>query len=293
MFAPKKIRSDSIFHWTVTTAAVGFGLLCFFPFWLIFINSFADSGVLNTKGFRLLPDTWSFDSYRYLFTGNRIYRSYSVSLAVTAIGTILGTLMASMYAYSLSHRKVRYGSVLSFLTYFTMIMGSGLVGFYLLMVNWLDLKNNLLAMVLPYLLNPFYVFVLMAYFRTLPYEIYESASLDSGNDIYIFFRIILPISKPVLATIALFYALQYWNDWWLALLFIDVESLHPLQVMIRKVIELSYISNYVTGKTEFVVIPSEGIKLSTTIVTIGPIIFIYPFIQKYFVKGITLGAVKG
>ncbi|WP_229750141.1 carbohydrate ABC transporter permease [Paenibacillus nasutitermitis] len=234
------------------------------------------------------------NAYKYLLAGEQVFRSYGVTLFVTIIGTMAAILITSTYAYVLAHRKVKYRNLLSFLTYFTMIFGTGLVGFYILIVNWLHLKDSIWVMILPYLLNPFYAFILVAFYRNLPYEIYESATVDGANDISIFFRIIWHVSTPVLATVSLFYALQYWNDWWLSLLFIDNHDLHSLQMMIRNLMGSLNVSSYVGGSTEYKVQPpTEGVKLATVCLTIGPIVFLYPYIQKYFVKGLTIGSVKG
>ena len=145
------------------------------------------------------------------------------------------------------------------------------------------------------MLNPFFAFIMVSFFRTLPYEINEAATVDGANDLRIFFRIILPISKPVIATVGLFYALQYWNDFFLALLFIDNYKLHPLQMMIRQLISNINMSAYVGGSqtTYTQPLPTYGVQLATVCLTIGPIIFLYPFIQSFFVKGITIGALKG
>lgn len=271
-----------------------FTLACFIPFWMVFINSFALETDIQVHGYRFLFTEFTFDSYKYIFNGKQVYSSYMVTIFNTVVGTILALLLTSSYSYVISHRKVKYGNFLSFMTYFTMILGSGLVGFYLLIGHWLHLKDTIWAMILPYMLNPFYAFILVSFFRSLPYEIYESATVDGANDILIYFKIILPISKPALATCGLFYALQFWNDWYLALLFINKEKFHPLQMMIRTLMSNINASSYVGGSTNYMVItPSEGIKLATVCLTIGPIILLYPLAQKYFVKGMTVGAVKG
>jgi len=195
----------------------------------------------------------------------------------------------------LAHRKVRLRNTLSFLTYFTMLFGSGLVGFYIMMVNWLDLKDSIWALVLPYVLNPFNTFVMVSFFRNVPYELNEAATVDGSGEWRTFFRIILPISTPVLATTTLLYALQYWNDWWLALLFIDNENLHPLQIMIRQLISNINAASYIQGAggSYTQAIPAYGVQLATVCLTIGPIVLLYPFLQRYFVKGLTVGSVKG
>jgi len=272
-----------------------FALACFLPFWLVLINSFAAESSIKLHGYQLFPKEFTLDAYQYLMKGRQVFSSYAVSTSVTVAGTILAVLITSMYAYVLAHPKVKYRNTLSFMTYFTMIFGAGLVGFYILIANWLGLKDTLWALILPYALNPFFAFIMVSFFRTLPYEINEAATVDGANDLTIFFRIIIPISKPVIATVSLFYALQYWNDFFLALLFIDNYKLHPLQMMIRQLISNINIGAYVGGSqtTYTQPLPTYGVQLATVCLTIGPIIFLYPFTQKFFVKGITIGALKG
>ena len=287
-------RGELVFSAVVYLVVILFALVCLFPFYLIVVNSFVDNKILNQEGYQLYVKKLSFDSYKYLFQGRQAYISYRVTLFVTAVGSLMATAITSMYAFVLSHKKVKYRNIMSFFTYVPMVMGTGLVGFYLLVAQWLHLKDTIWALIFPYLLNPFLVFVLVNFFRALPYELYESASMDGANDIYVFFRIILPISIPGIATVILFYALTYWNDWWLAILFINHDYLHPLQMMIRSLMSQINSTQYVMGKSMYIQnMPSEGLKLATVCITIGPIVLLYPLVQRYFVKGLTLGAVKG
>lgn len=285
---------EVVFFALVYIVVILFALVCLFPFYLILINSFVDNKILNQDGYQLYIKKLSFDSYKFLFQGTQAYTSYRVTLIVTALGSVLATVITSTYAFVLSHRKAKYRHIMSFFTYVPMVMGTGLVGFYLLVAQWLHLKDTIWALIFPYLLNPFLVFVLVNFFRALPYELYESAAIDGANDIYVFFRIVLPISIPGIATVILFYALTYWNDWWLAILFINHDYLHPLQMMIRSLMSQINATQYVMGRSMYIQsVPSEGLKLATVCITIGPIVFLYPLIQRYFVKGLTLGAVKG
>jgi putative aldouronate transport system permease protein len=272
-----------------------FALFCFIPFWIVFINSFADESILQTAGYQLFPGKFSLHAYEFLLSGKQVFRSYGITISVTVAGTALGVLVTAAYAYTLSHRKVKYRNILAFLTFLTMLFGAGLVGFYMLIANWLHLKDSVWALILPYLLNPFYAFILVSYYRTLPYELNEAATVDGANDLYIFFRIIWPISLPAIATVSLFYALQYWNDWYLSLLFIDNYKMLPLQMMIRQLMSNLNVMAYVGGsQTQYnVVVPTYGMQLAIVCVTIGPIVFVYPFIQRFFIKGLTLGSVKG
>lgn len=286
---------DKWFTWFIYGFIILFTLICFIPFWMIIIGSFASESSIQTNGYQLFPSEFSLYSYEYLLAGKQVFISYGVTLIVTIAGTALAVLITAMYAYVLAHPKVKYRKIMAFLTYFTMIFGAGLVGFYILISSWLGLKDSIWSLILPYLLNPFFAFILVSFYRTIPYELNEAATVDGANDIYIFFKIIWPVAVPAIATTSLFYALQYWNDWYLALLFIDDHKLHPLQIMIRQLISNINAQAYVAGSNTVysTPIPSRGVQLATVCLTIGPIILFYPFIQKYFVKGLTVGAVKG
>jgi putative aldouronate transport system permease protein len=288
-------KSNGLVYMSVVYAVIIlFAFVCLFPFYLVLLNSFQSNKVLNQEGYLLYIKAFSLDSYAYLMEGKQVYVSYGVTIFVTVVGTALATAITTMFAYVLAHKKVKYRNIMAFLTYIPMVMGTGLVGFYILVAQWLHLKDTLWALILPYLLNPFLVFVLVNFYRALPYELYESAYMDGADDILVFFRIILPVSIPGIATIILFYALTYWNDWWLAILFINHNELHPLQMMIRSLMSQINAAQYVSSGTLHVAnVPSEGLKLATVCITIGPIVFLYPFVQKYFVKGLTLGSVKG
>ncbi|MBM7569036.1 carbohydrate ABC transporter permease [Paenibacillus sacheonensis] len=290
---PPKLRDRS--QLAVSAAAyvfVGaFALFCFIPFWLVYIGSFtAESQIV--QGFRMFPTEFSLDAYRFLLQGSQVYESGFVSVFITVAGTAGAVLLTSMFAYAAAHPHVKYRYVLSFYIYFTMLFPPGLVGYYLLISNWLDLRDSLLAMLLPLLFSAFNSFLMTSYFRTLPFELNEAATVDGAHELRIFFRIIWPISMPVIATIALFYALTYWNDWFNALMFIDDPHRHPLQMMLRRIISNSQNLDYLNTNANTPV-SATGVQLSSVVITIGPIIFLYPFLQRYFIKDMTIGAVKG
>lgn len=267
-----------------------FALICLIPFWLVYIGSFTAEHQI-VRGFQMLPTAFSLDSYRFLFAGNQVYQSSFVSVFITVVGTAGAVLLTSMFSYVAAHQKVKYRNFLSFYIYLTLLFAPGLVGYYLLISNWLSLRDSLLALILPQLFSAFNAFLMTSYFRTLPFELSEAATVDGAHELYIFFRIIWPISMPVIATITLFYALSYWNDWFNALMFIDNPQNHPLQMMLRRIVSnanLDYLNTNVN-----IPVSASGVQLSTVCVTIGPIIFLYPFLQRYFIKGMTIGAVKG
>lgn len=296
---PKSARQvdlfDRIFMLMVYTVITVFALFCVIPFLLVVSASITPEADLRQYGFQLIPPAISFYSYEYVLQGRQVLTSYTVTVTVTVLGTAIGMAVTVPFSYVLASKKAKYARFLSFMTYFTMIFGGGLIGTYILITRWLGLKDNILALILPYLLNPFYAFILVSYFRTLPQELIDAATIDGANDIVIFWRIALPLAKPAVASVALFYALRYWNDWWLTLLFIDNPSLHGLQTMIRQIFSAANAAQYLNS-TNVVMdqnIPTYGVQMSTVILTIGPIILLYPFVQRYFVRGLTLGAVKG
>lgn len=286
---------DRFFTGFVYVFILLFVLISLFPFLLVISASLTPEASLRINGFQLIPQEISTYSYEFVLAGNQVFRSYAITVIVTTVGTVLGLSITTPFAYVMASRKAKYSNFLSFMTYFTMIFGGGLIGIYILMTNWLGLKDNLWAMILPYLVNPFYAFILVAYFRTLPPEIIDAATIDGANDIVIFLRIAVPLATPAIASVGLFYALRYWNDWWLPLLFIDDPNLHSLQMMIRKVFSLVNAAQYINSNNLVIQqeIPTYGVQMATAILTIGPIILLYPFVQRYFVKGMTIGAVKG
>ena len=287
--------SYKIFTVLIYLFIIAVTIVCVLPFWMVLINSFAAEENILRNGYQLMPEKFSTYAYTYLMRGKQIYSSYKVTISVTFTGTVTAVILSSMYAYVIANKRIKYRNIISFMTYFTMIFGGGMVSTYMLIANWLHLKDNILALILPYIMNPFFVFILVSFFRTIPDELGEAAIIDGANEAYAFFRIIWPVSTPALASVALLYALQYWNDFWLALMYIDNYKLHPLQIMIRQLLSSARIDQY-TGSMSAVVnqlTPNYGVQLSTVVLTIGPIVVLYPFLQRYFVKGLMIGSIKG
>jgi len=279
----------------MTLVVLLFAAFCLLPFWMVVINSFASERALSQFGYQLWPQEWSTDAYVYMLHGRQIYQSYAVTLFVTLVGTFLALMVTSMYAYFLSHPQLKHRKLLSFLTFFIMVFGPGLVGSYILIANWLGLKNSLWALILPYTFNPFFALIMITFFRAVPKDFHEAATIDGANDLRVFFQIIFPMAKPVVATVGLLYALAYWNDWWLALLYMDNSKLYPLQMMLRQVMSQANLGAYVQGSnTNYAqAVPGLGLQLVVVCLTIGPIVLAYPFVQKYFVKGLAVGGIKG
>jgi putative aldouronate transport system permease protein len=197
-----------------------------------------------------------------------------------------------MAAYSLSRKCLKYRNFFALAFYFTMVFNAGLVPWYII-VTKLGIKDSIWVLILPMCFNPFNMLLMRNYFKSLPDAVIESAKIDGAGEYRIFTGIMLPMALPGLAVITLFYMLSFWNDWWMALLFINDTKLYPLQFLLRKILSNIIFASKNPTMINKGAIPQETVKMATCIVTIGPIIFVYPFIQRYFVKGITIGAVKG
>lgn len=275
-----------------------FSLSCLFPFIMVISGSLSTEKDIMDYGYTLWPHHITFDSYRILFLGsNRIIDAYGISILVTTAGTVLSVLVTSMGAYVMARRSFKYRNILSVYVIITMLFNGGLVPWYIICVHYLDLKDSLWALILPMLANAFNMFLIRNFMHSIPEEINESAKMDGAGEFKIFYRLVMPLSLPVLATVGLFVALSYWNDWFLGLMFVDKQELQPLQLLLRTLVSnvdfLKSSSNASAMQRISAQIPSESIKMALTVVTIGPIVFLYPFLQRYFVKGLMVGAVKG
>ncbi|OAS17947.1 carbohydrate ABC transporter permease [Paenibacillus oryzisoli] len=273
-----------------------FSLFCILPFILILSSSISDEKAVQMTGFVLIPKEISLFAYKVIFQDNAIFHAYKTTIIFTVVGTVLCLILTSAMAYALSVKTFTHRNKIAFFVYFTMLFNGGLIPTYLLITKYLNLTDNILVYILPVLVNPFNMFLLRNFFKQIPDSLAESAKMDGANDIYILFKIILPLSKPALATIGLFYGLGFWNEWFTATLFINDKELFSLQYLIMKVLREVDFANQVNelpGVSLNYVVPTNTAKMATAVVTVGPIIFIYPFLQKYFVKGLVVGAVKG
>ena len=249
-----------------------------------------------TDGYRLLPKIFSLEAYQFLFKAPEdMLHAYGVTIFVTAVGTFSSMIVTSMAAYVLSSRDFTYRNTVSFFFYFTTVFGGGLVPWYIFNMKYLHFKNNYISLILPTLVNVTYLLILKSYMANIPEAVFESARLDGANDWTIYRRIALPLSKAGLATVGLFIALNYWNDWYAAMLYIDDDRMYPLQYYLNDILNKSQGMMNAAARAGIPSsqVPSEPVKLAMTVVATGPIVLLYPFLQKYFVKGVTIGAVKG
>ena len=275
-----------------------FALICALPMVLAVVVSFSVEESISRYGYTFIPSGWTTDAYRMIFArGSSVMNGYAISGIVTLVGTVTAVAVTTMAAYSLANKSVQYRNRLALYFFVTMSFSSGLVPWYLV-CRTLGLRNNIWALIIPGLLfNPFNMFLVRNFMNGLPDSLRESATLDGANDITICLRIYIPLSVPVIATVTLFYGLAYWNDWWNAIMLVEEKSLYPLQYLLlqlRSQIQMIRDMQTITGGLATTQKPpSESVKMATSLVTIGPIVILYPFLQKYFVKGLVVGAVKG
>jgi putative aldouronate transport system permease protein len=269
---------------------------CFIPFLFLVSGSFTREKSLYLYGYRLIPVEFSLEAYNVIFKAPKeILRSYGVTVALTACGTAIGLFITSMTAYVLSRQDFRYRGKFAFFFYFTTLFSGGMVSNYILMIRYLGLKNSPLALLLPGMLNVFYILIMRNFTRSIPESITESAKIDGAGDFVIFLRLILPLMGPALASIGLFIALGYWNNWYNAMLYVEKQDLYPLQFLLYRMINSVRFAAIIASEAGISMpqMPEQSLKLAMTVVAIGPIMFAYPFVQRYFIAGITIGSVKG
>jgi putative aldouronate transport system permease protein len=287
-----KIIFNMISYSVVIVAVV----LCLLPFVLLLSGSFTSESAISKYGYGILPRELSFEAYSLLFKYPQdIIRAYGVSIFITVVGTVAGLFITSMTAYVLNRKDFKYRNKLAFFFYFTTLFNGGILSTYIFFVRYLHLKNNLLALLLPLIINVFYLIVMRTFISSIPDSISESAKIDGAGDFTIFVRLILPLTKPGLATIGLFYALEYWNDWYNAMLYITDFKMYPLQYLLYSTLQSSEAISRISSAASVtnVSVPSQSLKLAMAVIATGPIILVYPYVQKYFVKGLTIGAIKG
>jgi putative aldouronate transport system permease protein len=274
-----------------------FALVCFLPFWLIVSGSFSSEDSITKSGFSIIPKELSLKAYETIFMyPDRILSAYTVSICLTVFGSALGLFFMAMAAYVILRKDFRYRNKFAFFFYFTTLFGGGLVPYYLLIVKYLGLKNTFFSMLLPMLMSAWNILLLRNFMKSVPDSIMESAKIDGAGDFTIFIKLIFPLSKPGLATIGLFIGLSYWNDWMNSMLFVEEPNLYPLQYLLYKTIQQVEGLKLASARGASVALldlPTESIKMATAVIATGPIILLYPFVQKYFVKGLIIGSVKG
>jgi putative aldouronate transport system permease protein len=269
---------------------VAIGVVALVPFVYVLAGSFATEAELATRSFFLWPETFSLDAYEAIFTSPAFVRALVTTIAVTAVGTVVQLMLTATMAYPLSKANLPGGRVILSLIVFTMVFGGGMIPTFLV-VKDLGLLNNYWALILPMAINPFSLIIIKNFFQQLPAELEESAKIDGANELQTLWSIVLPLSKPVLATFALFYAVGIWNDFMSPLLYLNDSAMWTLQMFLRQVTVATDLSIVESDPSQLP--PAQGIKFAVIIVATLPIVLFYPFLQKHFAKGMLIGSVKG
>lgn len=281
-------KAFSIFNYTTLTIIA---LICLLPFVNIIASSFASTQEIVEKPFIIFPETFSLDAYRYVLSTPTLFRSLGITIFVTVAGTITSMVLTSMMAYGLSRRYLPGRRVMNFMVVFTMLFSGGMIPTFLV-VNSLGLIDSVWAMILPIAVNAFNMIIMRNFFQALPMSLEESAKMDGASDFLIFRKIMLPLALPSVATISLFYAVAYWNTYINAILYMNDSTKWPIQILLRQIVIVSS-GMQSDGMAVDIVPPAQSVKMAVIVIATVPMLLVYPFVQKYFVKGALVGSVKG
>lgn len=291
--------TDRIFHSTTHLFFIIVTFLCLFPFWLLISASITEEHTILREGYRFIPKVISFEAYRYLFSdAGMIVQALLITVVVTVAGTAASLIMTALLAYPLSRSGLPYGKFFTGAIALTILYNGGLVPTYLVYTQLFDLKNTIFALLIPnILLSGFYVLLARSFFMSsIPVPVIESAYMDGAGEFRIFIQFVLPLSLPILASLGLFQLLLYWNDWFNSMVYVTDTRLYSLQYLLNKILmDIQFLNNDSAGNfaEQAANIPLQGVRMAMAVIGVMPIIAIYPFFQKYFVKGLTMGAVKG
>lgn len=275
-------------------------VVCLFPFAVLIVSSFTDENTLIRYGYSIFPKKFGTDAYTYLYhQGAAIARSYGITVFVTVVGTVVGLLITAMLAYPLSRSCLPKRGAFSFFVFFSMLFNGGLVPTYFLYAKYMGIKNTVWALVLPsLLLNGFNVMIMRSYFaQNIPSSLIEAAYIDGASEIQIFGKIVIPLSTPIMATIGLFIGIAYWNDWYNGLIYLTDQNMFSIQVLLNHIIsDAEFLSSSNLGSTvssRAIKTPTTSVRMAIAVIAVVPVLIAYPFFQRYFIKGLTIGAVKG
>ena len=273
-----------------------YAVCCIIPFLIIVSSSFTSEAVIRAEGVQLIPKDSTLEAYDMVTKNGGIWKSYILTIVMTVVGTGVGLSIISMTGYALQRKDFFFRNAISFYIYFTSLFSAGLAPYYLLMTQTYHLQDCYLAVLLPLMMSPWLIILMKNFVKAIPHEITESGKIDGAGDMRIFISLILPMLKPALATIGLFLALGYWNEWYQSSLFLGSKvAVKPLQYTLYEVVnKIDALKNSVAGQFVSIAdIPQESVKMANAVLATGPIVLLYPFVQKYFISGITVGAVKG
>jgi len=290
--------SERLFKVCIHFILIIISAVCLYSFLIVLGSSFQTQEDIFANGYRIIPKEFTFGAYEMIASDlTALINSYVVTIVTTVVGTLLGLWICSSYAYVISRKDYKYRGILTFLVFFTMLFNGGMVANYILISKWLSLQNNIWALILPLMVSAWNIFIMKSFFMSIPASVIESAKIDGANEFAIFTRMVIPMSKPAFATVGLFITLGYWNDWWLSLLYISDDNKLKLQYLLMRVLRnMEFLNSEValqlgimpTG-TE---VPTLSARMAMCVIAAGPILVVFPFFQKFFVKGLTLGSVK-
>ena len=293
----KKGKDEKIFLGIAYVLTVLFAVICLLPFYLILVGSFTKESTILTEGysFFLTARNFSLEAYKMAFKSpDTIVRAYGITIFVTAVGTITAVGLSAMTGYVLARPDFPWRNKISFFFFFTTLFSGGLVPWYLMCSKFFKFNNHVYSLILPCLFSVWNMIIAKSFMKGIPFELTEAAKVDGAGDFRIFWKIILPAAKPLIATIGLFTALTYWNDWYNCMLYITDEDKFMLQYYLQRMLGSAEAMRLVAEKSGIPIttVPLESMKMAMTVIATGPIILLYPFLQKYFVTGIVMGAVK-
>ncbi|MGG1553732.1 MULTISPECIES: carbohydrate ABC transporter permease [Paenibacillus] len=294
-------KENQGWQWAAHTVMILFSLTCLLPFALLVMSSITDETTILQNGYSFFPKQFSLTAYQYLWEqSSLIFNAYGITFLITIVGTVASLAITSMLAYPLSRRDLPGGTFFAFVLFFTLLFNGGLVPTYLVYTQLLDMKNTLWALIIPGLLmNGFNVLLMRTFFMTtIPVPVLESASIDGATEFKMYYKIVLPLSLPILATVGLFQGLAYWNDWNNGLIYVTDPKLFSLQNVLNRIMsDIQFLASNgdlgASAGAKVAQLPSETFRMAIAVIAVIPILIAYPFFQKYFVKGMTIGAVKG
>lgn len=286
---------DRIFSVVKYSSVIFAAVICFIPFYLLVVSSLTAEKAIYQHGYAFIPAEWSTEAYRTIFSApKRIINAYKISIFTTVVGTFSSLLLSSMAAYVLYRKDVKYRNQLAFFLFFTTLFNGGLLPYYILITRYLSLRNTLTILLISPMFSVMHILIMRNFIKgSIPDALIDSSQIDGCNDFWIYINVVLPLAKPALAAIGFFTALGYWNDWWTSMMFVSNRDMQPLQYVLYQILSKANFASNMVASIPRPNSPKESLKLAMVVVATGPIIFLYPFIQKYFVSGITIGSVKG
>lgn len=294
-----KSTAEKVFGVFIHLILLVLALCCLYPFLVILGSSFQSQSEIMSRGYAMLPNEFSLDAYKMIFAvPTKIANAYKITIITTIAGTVLGLWCVSTCGYVMSRKDFAYKKILAFYVFFTMLFNGGLVPTYILITKWLHLKDNMLALIIPGLCSAWNIMLMKGYFQSIPVSLIEAAKVDGLGEFGIFTKIIIPLSKPAFATIGLLLILTFWNEWYYSMLYIDDDTKVKLQYMLMSLMRnIEFLNSpeaaEYTAMSGMQEMPTLSTRMAMCILAAGPILVVFPFFQKYFVKGMTVGAVKG